>query len=136
MLKFGTFLRAAIPGKEVESMQPINPEFRDLQQQVVELRDRLSKAEGEIQQLNRTSSDTTRQTIWQFVIFTITMAGVVIGALNYQTNALNRQFDARNQILEERMTGLEKRLDQRIDQAEKNINARFEDLKQEVRSRK
>lgn len=117
-------------------MQPINPEFRDLQQQVVELRDRLSKAEGEIQQLNRTSSDTTRQTIWQFVIFTITMAGVVIGALNYQTNALNRQFDARNQILEERMTGLEKRLDQRIDQAEKNINARFEDLKQEVRSRK
>lgn len=124
-------------------MQTINPEFRDLQQQVIELRDRLAKAEGEIQQLNRTSSDNTRQTIWQFVIFTLTMAGVVIGALNYQTSALSRQFDARNQVLgeritglEQRITGLEKRLDQRIDQVEKTINTRFEDLKQEVRSRK
>ncbi|MCG3163972.1 MAG: hypothetical protein JMDDDDMK_05431 [Acidobacteria bacterium] len=113
-------------------MQIISPEFRDLQQQVVELRDRLSKAEGEIQQLNRTSSDTTRQTIWQFVIFTITMAGVVIGALNYQTSALNRQLDARLGITDQKIIDLEKRLEM----AEKNLNARFEDLKQEVRSRK
>lgn len=113
-------------------MQTISPEFRDLQQQVVELRDRLSKAEGEIQQLNRTSSDTTRQTIWQFVIFTITMAGVVIGTLNYQTSALNRQLDARLGITDQKIIDLEKRLEM----AGKNINARFEDLKQEVRSRK
>jgi len=113
-------------------MQTINPEFRDLQQQVVELRDRLSKAEGEIQQLNRTSSDTTRQTIWQFVIFTITMAGVVIGALNYQTAALNRQFDARLGITDQKIIDLEKLLEM----TERNMNVRFEDLKQEVRSRK
>lgn len=53
-------------------MSAARPEFRDLQQQVSDLRDRLAKAEGEIRQLNRTTSDNTRQTIRQFVIFTVT----------------------------------------------------------------
>ena len=113
-------------------MQAINPEFRDLQQQVSELRDRLAKAEGEIQQLNRTAWDNTKQTIWQFVIFTVTMAGVVIGTLNYQTSALGREFSARLDTTDQKILALEKRLEQ----TEKNLNARFEDLKQEVRSRK
>lgn len=104
-------------------MSAINPEFRDLQQQVSELRDRLAKAEGEITQLNRTTSDTTRQTIWQFVIFTVTMAGILIGAMNYQTNALRNEFKARTEALQ-----------QQIMQTEKNLSARFEDLKQEVRA--
>jgi hypothetical protein len=113
-------------------MQTVNPEMRDIQQQVGELRDRISQAEGEIRQLNRTASDTTKQTIWQFVIFTITMAGVVIGAMNYQTNQLDKRFNLRADAIEQRIDSLENRLEQ----AEKNILARFEDLKQEVRNRK
>ena len=113
-------------------MQNVDPEFRELKHQVIEQGNRLSKVEGEIRQLNRTAFDTSKQTIWQFVIFTITMAGVVIGALNYQTSALNRQFDARIAITDQRIIDLEKRLEM----VDRNMNTRFEDLKQEVRSRK
>lgn len=135
-------------------MQTVNPELRDLQQQVVDLRDRLSRAEGEMQQLNRISSNYARQTIWQFVIFTVTMAGILIGALNYQTNAIRNELNARFETIDarfskvdsridalekrmdDRIDSLEKRLDQRIDLLEKNLSSRFEDLKQEVRKRK
>ncbi|HWQ32059.1 MAG TPA: hypothetical protein VNQ79_04185 [Blastocatellia bacterium] len=106
-------------------MSAVNPEFRDLQQQVSDLRDRLAKAEGEIQQLNRTTSDNTRQTIWQFVIFTVTMATTLLGALVWQTSTLERN-------LNNRLEQSEKRLEQRIDQMEK----RFEDLKQVVLTEK
>ncbi|MEP7343310.1 MAG: hypothetical protein ABI977_36640 [Acidobacteriota bacterium] len=124
-------------------MQAIQPEFNELQRQVGDLRDRLSVAEGQILQLNRTSSDTSRQTIWQFVAFTISIGALIIGLLNYQTDALNKQSEARTQALVEqiravsqRVEQVEKNMNQRSDQAEKNINERFEDLKQEVRSRK
>lgn len=68
-------------------------------------------------------SNNTRQTIWQFVIFTITMAVILAGGIRYQADTLRHEFDLRFESL-----------DKRIDQAEKNISARFEDLKQEVRS--
>ena len=113
-------------------MQTINPEFNELQRQVSEVRERLSTAEGQIQQLNRTSSDTSRQTVWQFVIFTITMGAILLGGLNYQTNALRNEFNARFDKIEVQINSVEKS----IGQTEKNLNARFEDLKQEVRSRK
>ncbi len=113
-------------------MQAINPEFQEFQQQVTELRERVAKAEGEIQQLNRTAWDTSKQTIWQFVIFTVTMGGIVIGALNYQTSALSREFNVRLEATDQKILAVEKRLEQ----TERNLNARFEDLKQEVRSRK
>lgn len=134
-------------------MQNVNPESKDLQQQIVEIRDRLSGAEGEIRQLNRTAWDTSKQTIWQFIIFTITMAAVVIGALNYQTGSLNKQLEIRSNAIEQRIDTLEKRLDQRIDQVnhridqveknfndrfddfQKTMNSRFDDLKQEVRKK-
>ena len=77
-----------------------------------------------------------KQTIWQFVAFTITMAVILVGGLNYQTNALRNELGTR-------ITEVEKRLEQRIDQVEKNMNTRFddtnkriEDLKQEARNRK
>ena len=88
-------------------MQAINPELRDLQQQVTELRDRLAKTEGEIQQLNRTASDNTKQTIWQFVIFTLSMGGLLIGGLNYQTSQLDARANLRADALEQRINAVE-----------------------------
>jgi hypothetical protein len=82
--------------------------------------------------LNRTGSDNVKQTIWQFVIFTVTMGGFLIGALHYQASALSREFSVRLEATDQKILALEKRLEQ----TEKNLNARFEDLKQEVRSRK
>ena len=117
-------------------MQAIQPEVTELQRQVGEMRDRMSVTESQILQLNRTSSDTSRQTIWQFVVFTITMAAILISVLNYQTNQIEAKFNLRADTIELRINSLEKRLDQRIEQLDKNMNARFEDLKQEVRNRK
>jgi len=111
-------------------MNVVSPEIRELQQQIAELRDRLSHFEGKIEQVNRTASDTSRQTIWQFVIFTVTMAGVLIGATVYQTEALRRETNARFDTVDKQFGALDKRLDQ----MEKNMTARFEDLKQIVLS--
>lgn len=111
-------------------MNVVSPEIRELQQQVAELRDRLSHFEGKIEQVNRTASDTSRQTIWQFVIFTVTMAGVLIGATIYQTEALRRETNARFDTVDKQFEALEKRLDQ----IEKNMTSRFDDLKQIVLS--
>jgi hypothetical protein len=111
-------------------MSTVNPELRDLQQQVGDMRDRLAKAEGEIQQLNRTAGDTTKQTIWQFVIFTVTMASVLLGGIYFQTEALRREFNGRFDAMGARFDVMEKR----IEQSEKNMLARFDDLKQEVRA--
>jgi len=128
-------------------MDAINPELRELQQQVAKLSEkqsvtdaevarlkklepayaeiiaRLGQNEGKIEQVNRTASDTSRQTIWQFVIFTVTMAGVLISSSYFQTEALRRESNARFEAIEKRM-----------DQIEKNMTARFEDLKQVVLS--
>jgi hypothetical protein len=122
-------------------MSAVNPEFRDLQQQVAELRDRMSKAEGRIEQVSRIAFNAGRQTIWQFVIFTVTMAGVLAGTTIFQTEALRREMNVRFEKVDQRFEALEKRMDERfeamekrMDQMEKNLTARFDDLKEIVLS--
>ena len=120
-------------------MSVINPEMHDLQQQVAELRVRLANAEGRIDEVRRTASGTVRQTIWQFVIFTVTMAAVLLGGLNYQTEALRREFNARFETLEQRIELSEKNTNARFDGVNArfdDMNKRFEDLKQVVLSRR
>jgi pyridoxal biosynthesis lyase PdxS len=135
-------------------METINPEIRELQQQVARLNERqsvtdaevarlkkieaqqaqiierLGHNEGRIEQVNHTASDSTRQTIWQFVIFTVTMAGVLIGSSIFQTEALRRETNARFDAVEQRFKAIEKQ----IEASEKNMIARFEDLKQVILS--
>jgi hypothetical protein len=119
-------------------MSVINPEMHDLQEQVAEQRVRLANTEGRIDEVRRTASGTVRQTIWQFVIFTVTMAAVLLGGLNYQTEALRREFNARFDTVnarfdsvDDRFADMNKRFDARFD----DMNKRFEDLKQVVLSR-
>ncbi|MEO6726144.1 MAG: hypothetical protein ABIU20_00790 [Blastocatellia bacterium] len=83
----------------------------------------MARIEGEIGELRRVATDTTRQTIWQFVIFTVTMAAILLGGIKYQTDTLRSEMNARFEAV-----------NQRLDQSEKNLAARFEDLKQEVRA--
>ena len=104
-------------------MAASNPDLRDLQQKYENLRAELASTQGEVELLKRTTSDNTRQTLWQFVIFTVTMAVILVGGIKYQADTLRHEFDIRFESL-----------DKRIDQAEKSMSARFEDLKQEVRA--
>lgn len=89
-----------------------------------------AKPRGELNEVKRTSSDTSRQTIWQFVIFTVTMLAALFGALKFQTETLRNEISALRNEMNVRFEA------SRVqnEQIERNLNARFEDLKQEVRA--
>lgn len=115
-------------------MQAINPEIRDLQQKYEDLRAELARTQGEVEQIKHIASDTSRQTIWQFVIFTVTMAALLLGGLKYQADVLRREIDLRFEAQRQDATTRFEAIQQQNKQMEQNILARFEDLKQEVRA--
>ena len=90
--------------------------------------------QSEVEQLKRTATDTTRQPIWQFVIFTVTMAAVLLGGIRYQTDSLRVEMNIRFDAMEKRIDQSEKNYNSRLDETRKDILARFEDLKQEMRA--
>ncbi|MEP7343127.1 MAG: hypothetical protein ABI977_35710 [Acidobacteriota bacterium] len=104
-------------------MEIINPQLNEVLQKQEEFQIKMARLEGEISELRRVATDTTRQTIWQFVIFTVTMAAILLGGIKYQTDTLRSEMNARFDAV-----------NQRMDQSERNLTARFEDLKQEVRA--
>jgi len=111
-------------------MEVINPQLKELEQKYSELQNVVSHMRGELNEVKRTSSDTSRQTIWQFVIFTVTMLAALFGALKFQTETLRNEINGLRNEMNIRFEA------NRIqnEQIERNLNARFEDLKQEVRS--
>jgi hypothetical protein len=115
-------------------METINPELRELQQKYENLRAELARTQGEVEQLKHTTRDTSRQTIWQFVIFTLAMAGILVGGIKYQSDTLRSEMNIRFEALEKQLEQSEKNAQAHLDQVEKRLLARFEDLKQEVRA--
>jgi hypothetical protein len=94
----------------------------------------VGRLQGELAEIKRVSTSFAQQTIWQLLGFAVVMASVMMGGIYYQTNALRNEFNARFDKVDQQFKDLEKRLEQRIELTEKNLNARFEDLKQEVRA--
>jgi hypothetical protein len=74
-------------------MDLIDPRFRDLERKHSELESTVAQMRGELDELRRTPRDTSRQTIWQFVIFTVTMGAIIISAIKYQTDTLSREME-------------------------------------------
>lgn len=117
-------------------METISPEFRDLQREVFDLRERMAKNEGELTQLNRTAKDVTKQTIWQFIAFTVSIGGLILGLLNYQNSVIRNQFESmRNEFNSMRgemnthfdasknsQAEFEKHINQRMDTLDKRIS--------------
>ncbi len=114
----------------------INPEIRDLQQKYEDLRASLSRTQGEVEEIKRQTASNTRQTIWQFVIFTVTMAGILIGGLNYQTNTLRNEFGHRFDAVNTRFDAINTRLDnieKRLDRVERNLDELIKELRNKSR---
>lgn len=118
-------------------MEVLNPELRDLQLKYenllgkyAELAASISKTQGEVAEIKRVSTSFAQQTVWQLLGFAVVMASVMMGGIYYQTNALRNEFNARFDKIDQQFKDVEKR----IELSEKNLNARFEDLKQEVRA--
>jgi chaperonin cofactor prefoldin len=117
----------------------INPEIRDLQQKVEEMRVNLAKTQGEIEIIKHNSERNEWQTIKQFVIFTITMliAGVtcLVGTSIFQTAALRREMSAKFETVNQRFETVNLRFDS-IDKRMEKLEKSIDELKQDVRSRK
>lgn len=117
-------------------MNIINPEVHEMQQQFSEMRDRMSKFEGQVEELRRVVTETSRQPVWQLIVFTLTIAAVVPGGLKFQTDALRNESNAKFDAIERRIEQAEKNTNLRIEQSDRNISIRFEDLKQVVLSQR
>lgn len=111
-------------------MEIINPQLKDIERKQAELQNTMAEMRGELNELKRTASDTSRQTIWQFIIFTVTISAVLLGAVKFQTDNLRREmeirFSAQSQEINTRFDIVEKRLEA--------MEKGFESLKQEVRA--
>ena len=106
----------------------INPELRDLKQEVNEMRVNLAKTQGEIEIIKHNSERNDRQTIKQFVIFTVTMliavVSCLIGTSTFQTDALRREMNARFDTVNQRFESVNQRfdsVDKRFDSLEKRM---------------
>ncbi len=87
--------------------------------QLAEALHRLAKVESAVEQLNRSIASGNRMTNWQFIGFVAVMAGTLLGSIYWATGVMERRIDQ-----------VEKNLTTPVQQSERNINARFEDLRQ------
>jgi chaperonin cofactor prefoldin len=117
----------------------INPEFRDLQQKVEELQINLAKTQGEIAIIRHNSERNDRQTITQFVIFTVTMliavVSCLIGTSIFQTDALRREMNAKFDAINQRFDTVDKRFDT-VDKRMERLEKSLEEIKKEIASKK
>lgn len=100
----------------VDNELTLGARVSDLEKQVAELKGHQAHSDRAIAQSNRL-------TIWQFISFTLVMAGTLFGTLAWISSSLREELRTNREMLEKR-----------IEQSEKNINARFEDLRQVVLS--
>jgi peptidoglycan hydrolase CwlO-like protein len=121
----------------------VNPDFRDLLQEVQEMRVNLAKTQGEIEIIKYNSERNDKQTTRQFVLFNITMVIAVIGSLIgssiFLTEALRREMDAKFGTVNQRFDSVNQRfdsIDQRLDSLDKKLDRSIQELKEEIRSRK
>src|SRR4030095_16277875 len=135
------------------------PEFIALKEKVDSHDMAIAEIRGSLQPLEKIVTATARQSVWQLIALVITLSGVILGGLAYQsaslekrfdqmekrfdqmersTNArfeqVNARFDQSQKYMNTRFDQMEKNFNERMEQSEKNINTRFEDLKQEVRA--
>ncbi len=105
----------------------INPEIRDLQQKIEEVRITLAKTQGEIEIIKHNSERNDKQTTKQFVPFFIGMLIAVVGSLVgtsiFQTDALRREMSVRFDAVNQRMERIEKSIDELKEEIQSQRNS-------------
>ncbi len=94
----------------------------DLERQVAEIR-------GYQAQLNQSVAHSNRLTIWQFISFTVVMAGTLFGTLAWISGSLRGEMHQTRDDLQKQIEMTRDQLQKQIEQSERNTNARFEDMK-------
>ena len=110
-------------------------EIAALREKVEAQGSQISEIRGSLQQLDKIVSATTRQSVWQLIALVVSLSMAIVGGLAYQTSMIDKRIDQ----IEKRFEQIDKRIEQidkRIELSEKNMTARFDDLKQEVRAQR
>lgn len=100
-------------------MEVIAPKRLKCETEDRELRERVLVLEAKHEELSRKANSYTIQTTWQFISIAITMVVTVLGAVYYQTTALDKRIDQVEKRLEQRIDQIDARLNSRMDQVEK-----------------
>ncbi|MGH9842690.1 MAG: hypothetical protein ACREEM_28430 [Blastocatellia bacterium] len=101
----------------------LNARVGDLEKQVAEIK-------GSQVQLNQSIAHGNRLTIWQFISFTLVMAGTLFGTLAWISSSLREELRLTRDQLQREIKQSEQNMNDRFIQMEK----RFEDLRQVVLS--
>ncbi len=107
----------------MENELTISARLSELEKQVAELKGHQTQSDHAITQGNRL-------TIWQFISFTLVMAGTLFGTLTWISISLREELRANRDYLQSEI----KQTRDLIGQTERNMNNRFEDLRQVVLS--
>ena len=102
----------------------LKAELSEQRTQLADVLQRLAKAEGTIEQLNKSIASGNRMTNWQFIGFVVVMAGTLLGSMYWAASMLERRVDQ----MERRIEQAEKNLTNMIQQNEQNTNRRFDDV--------
>jgi phage terminase Nu1 subunit (DNA packaging protein) len=112
----------------------LKAEVAEVKAQLADALHRLARAEGTVEQLNRSIASGNRMTNWQFIGFVVVMAGTLFGTLSWATSVLERRVDQVEKNLTTRIDQVEKNLTTVFQKSEENLNKRFEDLHRVVLS--
>jgi F0F1-type ATP synthase membrane subunit b/b' len=115
----------------------VNPDISELKNQVNTLTAELAALKAEVTHLRDAASANARQTVWQLVA-TVGSTCLILGTLMVaMVSSLEKRIDARFDTINQRFDGVNQRfeaLEKRLELTERNMDKRFEDFKQEVRS--
>lgn len=90
----------------------------------------MAEIKGQMTQLNHSIAQGNRLTIWQFISFTLVMAGTLFGTLAWISTSLRAEMQQTRDQLQQQIKQTEQNMNDRFVQMEK----RFEDLRQVVLS--
>lgn len=85
-------------------------------------------------QLNQAIAQGNRMTIWQFISFTLVMAGTFIGTLTWVSTVLREENRQTRETLQRQIEQSEKNLNDRFNDRFVQMEKRFEDLREVVLS--
>ena len=121
----------------------VNPEIAALRDKIEEHGKQLAEIQASLNRLIKTVRASVHQAIWQAIALFISLCITIASGLAYQTSVLNYRFEQierrwkeSDKKLAERSKLSEDNLKTYLEQSERNIIARFEDLKQEVRAQR
>jgi predicted nucleic acid-binding Zn-ribbon protein len=123
---FGEGESAAIESR-TEEMVMVNPELLHLREKQELLQSKLELLSERVSRTEGRVTDATKQTIWQFVIFMVGVASLIIGLVNYQNSVLEKRFDQ----IDKRLEQMQKDTNSRLDRVERNLD----ELNKELRNR-